>query len=314
VFGALLAGVLMWAGPVCGQEAKPEKVSMKVVKVDSEETAGEDAKGANAVDGDPNTFWHTQWQDANPPCPHEIIIQLEPTTRIKGFTYLPRQDESDHGTIKEYEFYVSADGKDFGQPVKKGSFENTKEKKTALFPATAATYIKLVALSEVNGEAWTSAAEIGIVREEEKVTAPLTLAVVKADSEETAGEDGKAANAVDGDPKTFWHTQWQDANPEPPHEIILKLSKATQIKGFTYLPRQDDSDHGNIKEYEFYVNTDGKDFGQPVKKGSFENTKDKKTVTFDPKMAGYVKLRALSEVNGEAWTSAAEITVIPAEQ
>ena len=139
----------------------------------------------------------------------------------------------------------------------------------------------------------------------------MTLTVVKVDSEETAGEDGKAANAVDGDPNTFWHTQWQDANPECPHEIIIKLTPPALIKGFTYLPRQDDSDHGTIRDYEFYVSKDGVDFGQPVQKGSFENSKDKKTVTFEPRECQYIKLKALSEVNGEPWTSAGEIGVIP---
>jgi len=139
----------------------------------------------------------------------------------------------------------------------------------------------------------------------------ITLTVVKVDSEETAGEDGKGANAVDGDPNTFWHTQWQDANPECPHEIIIKLNPPAMIKGFTYLPRQDDSDHGTIRDYEFYVSDDGHNFGQPVCKGTFENTKDKKTVTFEPRECQYIKLKALSEVNGEAWTSAAEIGVIP---
>ena len=144
-------------------------------------------------------------------------------------------------------------------------------------------------------------------------TNKIKLTVIKVDSEETAGENGRGTNAVDGDPETFWHTEWQDANPEPPHEIILKMDEATAIKGFTYLPRQDDSDHGLIKDYEFYVSDDGKDFGKPIKKGVFESSKDKKTVTFDSKKCQFIKLRALSEINGEAWTSAAEIGVIPAE-
>ncbi len=145
------------------QSAAPAKVALKVVKVDSEETAGEDGKGANAVDGDPNTIWHTQWQDASPECPHEIIIELTPPSTIKGFTYLPRQDDTENGTIKDYEFYVSDDGKDFGQPVSKGTFETGKEKKTVAFQAKMCRFIKLKALSEINGGAWTSAAEIGVV-------------------------------------------------------------------------------------------------------------------------------------------------------
>ena len=139
------------------------KIALKVVKVDSEETAGEDGKSANAVDGNPDTIWHTQWQDATPECPHEIIIELTPPSTIKGFTYLPRQDDVENGTIKDYEFYVSDDGKDFGQAVSKGTFESGKEKKTVAFQAKKCRFIKLKALSEINDGAWTSAAEIGVV-------------------------------------------------------------------------------------------------------------------------------------------------------
>jgi len=140
----------------------------------------------------------------------------------------------------------------------------------------------------------------------------ISLKVVKVDSEETAGEDGKGANAVDGDKETIWHTQWQDATPHLPHEIIIELNPPSSIKGFTYLPRQDEETHGDIKDYEFYVGNDGKDFGEPVKKGTFDEGKNKKTATFDAKSCRFVKLKALSEVAGEDWTSAAEITVIPA--
>lgn len=308
---ATLAGLLVCAFQT--RAADPvQKVTLKVIKVDSEETAGEDAKGANAVDGDPETFWHTQWQDASPAHPHEIIIQIQPACSVKGLTYLPRSGETENGDIKDYEIYLSTDGKDFGKAVRTGTFARGKAKKTVVFTPAKLAFIKLVAKSEVNGQAWTSAAEIGVVQEGEKVVADPVLSVVKADSEETAGEDGKAANAVDGDPATFWHTQWQDASPAHPHEIIIKLDPAMKIKGFTYLPRAE-GDNGSIKDYEFYVSEDGKDFGKPVAKGAFENTKDRKTVNFDAKACGFVKLKALSEVNGAAWTSAAEITVIPAE-
>jgi hypothetical protein len=138
-------------------------IKLTVIKVDSEETEGENARGTNAVDGNPDTFWHTEWQDANPPCPHEIIIQLNEPATLKGVTYLPRQDDSENGTIKDYELYLSNDGKDFGEPVKKGAFEPGKEKKTINFPPKKCGFIKLRAISEINGEAWTSAAEIGVI-------------------------------------------------------------------------------------------------------------------------------------------------------
>ena len=289
-----------------------DAVTLKVIKVDSQELAGENGAGTNAVDGDPNTFWHTEWQDSNPPPPHEIIIELSRPCSVAGFTYLPRQDDQVNGTIREYEFYVSADGKDFGQPVKKGTFEEGKEKKTVRFDAKPARFVKLKALSEINGEAWTSAAEIGIVQADEKTSAAthIELRVVKVDSEETEGENGRGTNAVDGNPATFWHTQWQDANPACPHEIILELVPPAAIKGLTYLPRQDGGVNGTIKEYELYVGDNAEHVDTPLAHGSFGEGTELKTVTFAPKTCRYLKLKALSELNGEAWTSAAEIGVV----
>lgn len=137
-----------------------EKLTLKVVKVDSEEP---DSKGANAVDGNPDTIWHTQWQHRSPKHPHEIVIQLIPPSKIKGLFYLPRQDGSENGTIKGYEIYVSTDGEHFGQPVKKGEFAVGSERKFVLFGAKQCGFIKLVALSSQNGNPYTSAAEIGVI-------------------------------------------------------------------------------------------------------------------------------------------------------
>ena len=150
--------------PATAAVASACKSALKVVRVDSEETGGENGRGANAVDGDPNTLWHTQWQDASPECPHEIVIELTPPAPIQGFTYLPRQDESDHGAIKGYEFFTSNDGDDFGRPVAQGEFAEGKDLKTVMFTPKTCRFIKLKALSEINGEAWTTAAEIGVVQ------------------------------------------------------------------------------------------------------------------------------------------------------
>lgn len=180
-----------------------------------------------------------------------------------------------------------------------------------------ATLIAATAFAAISAKADDTTNTAATVQAEASTTAVVTnqikLKFVKVDSEETAGENGAGANAVDGNPNTFWHTQWQDATPECPHEIVVELVPPSTIKGFTYLPRQDGNENGTIKDYEFYVSDDGKDFGQPVKKGAFAAGSDKKTVTFDPVKCQFIKLKALSEVNDQAWTSAAEITVIPAD-
>ncbi|MBP2471567.1 alpha-glucosidase (family GH31 glycosyl hydrolase) [Crossiella equi] len=126
-----------------------------------------------------------------------------------------------------------------------------------------------------------------------------------ADSQETAGENGAAANAIDDQPGTMWHTAW--SGPNPPHELQLDLGTTHELTGLTYLPRQDSGVNGGIKGYEVYVSTDGTDWGTPVAAGTFAPDKAEKLVGFPPTAGRYLRLRATSEINGGAWTSAAEI-------
>jgi hypothetical protein len=190
---ALVLSGSLFGGLAAARDSAAPEVKLKFVSVDSEETDGEDGSGKNAIDGDPNTFWHTQWQDKSPEPPHEIVIELLPPSIIEGFTYLPRQDESDHGVIKEYEFYVSADGSHFGRPVKKGAFDSGREKQTETFEPVKCRFIKLKALSEINDLPWTSAAEIGVIQsrqgvavenaEAEEQSLALSLAIPKHNGE-----------------------------------------------------------------------------------------------------------------------------------
>ena len=131
-----------------------------------------------------------------------------------------------------------------------------------------------------------------------------------ADSEELQGEDGKASNAIDGNTATIWHTQWQAANPVHPHEIQIDLGATYNVSGFRYLPRQDATFNGTIANYECYVSTDGSNWGTAVAGGTLAATKTEKEITFPVKSGRYLRLRALSEVNGNPWTSAAEINVL----
>lgn len=78
---------------------------------------------SNAIDGDVASIWHTQWTGvaASQP-PHAFTVDLGAQYMVTGFQYLPRQDETRNGTIGQYKFYVSRDGKDWGSPVAQGDF------------------------------------------------------------------------------------------------------------------------------------------------------------------------------------------------
>jgi hypothetical protein len=115
--------------------------------------------------------------------------------------------------------------------------------------------------------------------------------------------------AIDGDPSTIWHTNWEPM-AQPPHYLVLDLKQAVRVTGLTYLPRQDMT-NGRIARYQVYVSGDGENWGKPVAEGTWPNDAALKTVRFDePCKARFVKLLALSEVSGQSFTSVAEVSII----
>ncbi|MES2925089.1 MAG: Ig-like domain-containing protein [Verrucomicrobiota bacterium] len=121
-----------------------------------------------------------------------------------------------------------------------------------------------------------------------------------------------AVYAFDGDPNTFWHTEFRTNVPPPPHELQIDLGSVLNLQGFRYLPRQDNF-YGNIGRYEFYMSSDGFNWGTPVASGSFLNSSASQEVTFVPTSGRYVRLRALSEINGLNQSAVAELTFLQAD-
>lgn len=137
----------------------------------------------------------------------------------------------------------------------------------------------------------------------------MPIEVVFASSEENKAEDTPASNLTDGDPNTFWHTMYSVTMASFPHWVDFDCGEEKTLTGFSYLPRQD-SPNGRIKDYEIYVSQDGKNWGEPVKKGTFANSRELKKETFSaPVKARYVRLRALSSHDGHDYASGAEFSV-----
>ena len=139
------------------------KGTWKLVSADSQHSGNE---ARLAFDGKNDTFWHTEYWGAEPTCPHTLIVDMQTAYKVTAFTYLARQDGSQNGMVKAYEVYLSTDGSNWGTAVASGEFKNTTSLQVAkLKTTTTGRYLKFVAKSEINGKAWTSAAEIGIQAE-----------------------------------------------------------------------------------------------------------------------------------------------------
>jgi len=410
------------------------QTNWSVLFVDSQETSCYSGQATNAIDGNTTTMWHTQFCGAAPSTPHEIQINLGASYSLTAFQYLPRQDASSCGWINQYQFYVSADGVNWGTPVASGNFNygnlstpcpgpgaGVPGPQLIAFPQTTGQFIRLRALSEIHGNPWTSAAEIDVLGNfvssgslaltsvslnpaivvggspstgtvtlngpapsggavvtlssnnaaagvplsvtvpagsntaafpvttssvasatpvtiggsyngnqsatltvnPGSVLAQTTWSILFVDSQETSCYNGAATNAIDGNTTTLWHTQFCGAAPPTPHEIQINLGASHSLTAFQYLPRQDGSSCGWINQYEFYVSTDGVNWGTPVASGNFNygnliaqcpgpgaGVPPALQIAFPETTGRYVRLRAVSEINGNPWTSAAEIDVL----
>ena len=475
--------------------------SWQLVSASSEETVNEDSRAIYAFDGNPATLWHSQWSGSKALPPHSLTLDLGSSQSIQGFRYLPRQDGGTNGHIAQFEFHVSADGQNWGNPVASGFFPNNSSEKEILFPATSARYIRLRALSDGGGGGFCAVAELKLVQgttttppanqlpvaanqsvttaedtpraivlaatdadaqslvyrilsqplkgslsgtapnltytpnangngsdsftfvandgtadsnvavvsitvtavndlpvaanqslnatagtplaitlaasdvdgnsltyritgnpaqgtlsgtapnltytplanasgadsftfrandgstDSNTATVSLTITpagntspvalipntgwlLVSASSQETTGEDGRAINAIDGNPDTQWHSKWSGTVAAPPHEIRIDLGKSESIQGFRYLPRQDGGTNGNIGQYEFHVSGDGVNWGSPVASGTFANNPSEKEVLFTATSARYILLRAFQDAAGNAFCCVAELKLL----
>lgn len=144
---------------------------------------------------------------------------------------------------------------------------------------------------------------------------PRGWKVLAVDSEETAGGNNAATLAIDGDQNTYWHTRW-NADLKLPHAITIDMRQAHRIAGFVYLPRQDGMLNGTVENFRFETSEDGVTWHAAVERGTFSNVRnnpDLQEVRFPAVSARFFRFTALDEVWRAGWTSAAELSVIPAE-
>ena len=277
----------------------------KIVRADSEEAGEGDA--IHAIDGKPDTYWHTHWQGSAPRPPHELVIDLGIKAEVSGVTLLPRQD-NENGRIKDCEIYTSIDGKTWGAPAAKATLKGGSGLEHLLFSAPRPVkFIRLLVLSAVKGNPWTALAELDVVARKslEEPHPRDAWSIVKTTSEQPG--EGEAEHLIDGKASTIWHTQYGLFLAKYPHSVIIDLGKSQKLAGMTLLPRQD-SRNGRIKSFTVHLSADGVVWGEACAQGDLADAAALQQIRFkQPASARYVKFTALSAHDGDDFASAAEI-------
>lgn len=121
--------------------------------------------------------------------------------------------------------------------------------------------------------------------------------------------DYPAKNAVDADPSTIWHTDWNHRHG-PPFHLTSELPQRREVVGFRYIPRQD-KPNGRIREYRVEALGEGGSWHQLTERRSFSTGNE--TVDFrfeEPVTTSQLRLYIFNAHDGRPMASAAEFLPI----
>jgi beta-galactosidase len=137
-------------------------------------------------------------------------------------------------------------------PTYSGSFPPGISWHAVQFNVVQGRYIALEALDSHPGDDFTTCAELHFLGADGAPLRQDGWKVIYASSEEAVAEDGGANNVLDGQPESFWHTEWHGTPTVHPHHLVIDLGREEAVGGFRYLPRQD-MPNGRIKDFRLYI-------------------------------------------------------------
>ena len=137
-----------------------------------------------------------------------------------------------------------------------------------------------------------------------------TAATVTFCSSEDTEYECQATNFLDGKPETIWHSMWSVTVAKHPHWIDFDILKPKTVRGITYLPRQDDSPTGDIKDFTISVSQDGKNWTEVLRSAFPKDKKEQRILLTKPVTARYVRLTALTAHDGTDYASGSELRIL----
>lgn len=290
-------------------EWKPDNV-MRITHCSS--YAGSSNSPWNLIDGRRDTFWHSEWREAPvPPYPHEVIIDLGALSELRGLALTPRQGRSS-SRAGQIDIYFSTDGHSWSSKpdCTVNMVDEDSEQRTMLKEPLATKFIKMVFVKPLAGnDPYAALAEVqpivSRVLSEYPPHAFFSVAYVSSD----LPEGGPARNVLDGNPDTYWHTLKGVTLASYPHEIRLDMGGERKVKGLVFQSAK--LKEARVKDYEVYVSQDGKNWGEPVARGTMANTADKQEALFFTSASGkFIRFVALSSHDGGDSAAVAELNIL----
>lgn len=138
-----------------------EKISITATSDHPAFERGYDYAAKNAIDGRPETAWHSEWQPRKN-LPQSLTLDLGGEYPVQGLIYQPRLTSNIKGVITEYLVEVSDDGKNF-RKIAEGSWPlSSTTKKVEWDDDKLVRFIKFTA-TDAGGGVSASVGEINII-------------------------------------------------------------------------------------------------------------------------------------------------------
>ena len=121
-----------------------------------------DHPASYAIDGDPQTIWHTPWENQTAPPPHSLTIDLGDVVSVSGVRCQSRADTS-NARVRVFEIRTSVDGEHF-ELRHRGEMPNSDRVQEVVFDTTTdARYVRFDAIDEYRRYAIASLAELDVI-------------------------------------------------------------------------------------------------------------------------------------------------------
>ena len=120
------------------------------ITASSEELSGEgevNGRAAAVLDGDINTFWHSQWEGAEPPYPHWLLVDMKKPLKVISVDLTARQNNGNGMT--KFMLEGSTDGNSW---TKLGEFTFVPATKSSQsYPVSSASPYQFIKLTMLEG-------------------------------------------------------------------------------------------------------------------------------------------------------------------
>lgn len=143
--------------------APTERIEASVISVEADSIEPSEGDAANAIDGNMDTFWHTEWSLKEVDYPHYLMLTLQQEEEITRIKVLQRQDQV-NGRITGFDLQAS-DGNGKWQDI--GHYtvlSSTLWNVIDLASPIKARKLRIVPTGEVGGHKWAAIAEVELYK------------------------------------------------------------------------------------------------------------------------------------------------------